>query len=145
IPLKFGMLGMWHTHAHGLVRQVAEHPQEFTLAAFHDPEANVAADRRRSWEKVIPQFRLFDSPAALLREPLDGVLVEGRVHDNLKLARMALEGGRPVLLEKPAGDNLGEFRRLAELAQRKPLHVQMAYLFRYMSAVQELLALARKG
>src|SRR5947199_7789486 len=90
-------------------------------------------------------MRLFDSAEALLHERLDGVIVEGRVHENLKLARLALESGRPVLLEKPAGDDFDEFRRLIELAQRKHLHVQMIYLFRYMPAVQEMLTRGRKG
>ena len=49
------------------------------------------------------------------------------------------------MLEKPAGERLAEFRALADLAQRKHLHVQMIYLFRYMSAVQELLRQVRAG
>jgi predicted dehydrogenase len=81
----------------------------------------------------------------LLQEPLDGVVVESRVHENLKLARLALESGRPVMLEKPAGDKLDEFHTLIALAQRKHLHVQMIYLFRYMSAVVEMLRQARQG
>jgi predicted dehydrogenase len=144
-PFRLGMLGMWHTHAPGMVRQVAEHPAEFALVGFYDPDPAVAADRRKQWAPLVPNFRLFDSPERLLREPLDGVLVEGRVHANLKWARLALEGGRPVLLEKPAGTDLGEFRRLIDLAQRKHLHLQMIYLFRYMAAVQELVRRARKG
>ena len=91
----------------------------------------------------MPDFRLFDSAEKLLKEPLDGVVVEGRVFENLKLARMALEAGRPVMLEKPAGTDLGEHRKLIELAQRKNLHVQMIYLFRYMPVVRELIK--RKG
>src|SRR5262249_43825774 len=69
----------------------------------------------------------------------------GRVYENLKLATLALESSRPVMLEKPAGDDLDEHRRLVDLAQKKHLHVQMIYLFRYMSAVQELLARARRN
>jgi predicted dehydrogenase len=145
MPLKLGMLGMWHTHADGIVRRVAEHPQEFTLAGFYDPDPKVVAERRKTWGAQIPGFRVFDRPEALLRETLDGVVVEGRVHDNLKLARLALESGRPVLLEKPAGDHFDDFRRLIDLAQRKNLRVQMIYLFRYMSAVQELIGRARQG
>jgi predicted dehydrogenase len=145
MPFRLGMLGMWHTHADGLVRQVAEHPDEFTLVGFYDPDPKVVAERRKRWEPLLKGFRVFDGPEQLLREPLDGVAVEGRVHENLALARRALEGGRPVLLEKPAGDKLNEHRRLIDLARRKHLHVQMIYLFRYMSAVQELLQRARKG
>jgi predicted dehydrogenase len=145
MAMKLGMLGMWHTHADGIVRQVAEHPQEFTLAAFYDPEPNVVAARRKQWESRVPNFRVCASPEQLLREPLDGVIVEGRVHDNLKWARMALESGRPVMLEKPAGTDLAEYRRIIDLAQRKHLHVQMIYLFRYMAAVLELIRRVRRG
>jgi predicted dehydrogenase len=143
--LKLAMLGMWHTHADGIVRRVAENPDEFALVGFHDADAKVVAERRKQWEPKISGFKLFDSPEALLKQPLDGVVVEGRVHDNLKLARLALEAGKPVMLEKPAGTSLDEYRRLIDLAQRKHLRVQMIYLFRYMSAVEEMLARVKKG
>jgi predicted dehydrogenase len=145
MPLKLGMLGMWHSHANGIVNQVAAHPKEFTLVGFWDPDPKVVADRRQRWEPRLPNFRVFDTPERLLQEQLDGVVVESVVHGNLKLARMALESGRPVMLEKPAGDKLDEFKKLIDLAQRKHLHVQMIYLFRYMSAVLEMMARARKG
>src|SRR5262249_1746682 len=145
MPLKLGMVGMWHTHASGIVRQVIEHPEEFVLVGFYDPDPRVVADRRTEWEPMVPNFRVFDGPERLLREPLDGVVVEGRVHENLKWARLALESGRPVMLEKPAGTDLAEYRRLIDLGQRKHLHVQMAYLFRYMPAVLELIRRVRQG
>src|SRR5438477_10359198 len=122
MPMKLGMLGMWHTHADGIVRQVAEHPEEFTLVGFYDPEARVVTERRKQWEPKIRNFRVFDNPRQLLREALDGVVVEGRVHDNLKWGKLALESGRPILLEKPAGTDLDEYRRLIDLGQRKHLH-----------------------
>src|SRR5437879_6480502 len=119
MPLKLGMLGMWHSHADGIVRQVAAHPDEFRLVGFWDSDPKVIAERRKQWEPRSKDFRLFDKADALLAEPLDGVVVEGRVYENVKLARLALESGRPVMLEKPAGDKLADFERLIDLAQRK--------------------------
>ncbi|HEY3966189.1 MAG TPA: Gfo/Idh/MocA family oxidoreductase [Planctomycetaceae bacterium] len=144
MPLKLGMLGMWHTHADGIVRRVAEHPDEFTLVGFHDPDAQVVAAQSKRWESAIPNYRVFDRADELLRQDLDGVVVEGRVDENLKLARLVLESGRPVMLEKPAGVDLDEHRRLIDLAHKKHLHVQVIYLFRYMTAVQEMLARAKR-
>jgi predicted dehydrogenase len=144
-PLRLGMLGMWHAHADGIVSRVAENPKEFTLVGFHDPDPEVVAEKRKRWEPKIPGFKVFEKPEQLLAEQLDGVVVEGLVVDNLKLARMALESGRPVMLEKPAGVSLEEHRKLIELARGKKLHVQMIYLFRYMSAVREMLARAKKN
>lgn len=143
--LKLAMLGMWHTHANGLVQQIAKHPGEFSVVGFHDSDPQTATDSKKRWEKLLPEVRVFDKPETLLNEKIDAVVVEGRVFENLKLARLALESGRPVLLEKPAGHNLDEHRKLVDLARRKHLHLQMLYLFRYMSAVQEMLTRAKKG
>lgn len=145
MPLKLAMLGMWHVHADGIVRQVAAHPDEFALVGFCDPDPAVVAVQSRRWQDQIPGFRIFDTPEELLRQNLDGVVVEGRVSQNLDLAMRALDAGFPVLLEKPAGIDLDEHHRLIHLANRKRLHVQMIYLFRYMSAVQEMLARAKRG
>lgn len=144
-PMRLGMLGMWHSHADGIVSRVAENPREFALVGFHDPDPEVVAEKRKRWEPKIPGFRLFEKPEQLLAEKLDGVVVDGQVTDNLKHARMALERGLPVMLEKPAGVSLDEHRSLIELAREKKLHVQMIYLFRYMSAVREMLARAKKN
>ncbi len=145
MPLRLAMLGLWHTHADGMVRQVCAHPDEFQLVGFHDPSPTVVAQRARQWESLVPGFRVFETAADLLRQPLDGVLVEGRVHLNLGFARQALERGLPVLLEKPAGIRFAEFESVAQLAQSRGLRLQLAYLFRYMSAVQELLTRHRRG
>lgn len=143
--LRLAMLGMWHTHADGIVRRVIEHPGEFTLVGFHDADPHVVAERRKTWGQRVPNYRVFERAEDVLREPIDGVVVEGRVHDNLPLARLALEAGKPVMLEKPAGTDLDEYRRLIDLARRKHLHVQMIYLFRYMSAVEEVLRRVKAG
>ena len=45
MPFRLGILGMWHTHAEGIVRQVAAYPKEFTLVGCYDPDPKVVADR----------------------------------------------------------------------------------------------------
>ena len=144
-PFRLGMLGMWHTHAHGIVKQVAAHPDEFELVRFYDDDPQVVADRRQRWLSLLNNVPMADSPADLLRQPLDGVVVEGRVYENIALAQLALESGKPVLLEKPAGTDLAGFRQLSDLADKRRLHLQLLYLFRYMPAVQKLLRFHSEG
>src|ERR1700686_2908142 len=103
MPLRLAMLGMWHTHADGIVRQIADHPKEFTLVGFYDREADVVARRRKAWEPRLGKLNGFDKAETLVREKIDGVVVEGRVHENLRLARLALDQGKPGLLKKPPG------------------------------------------
>lgn len=145
MPMRLAMLGMNHPHAEGLVTQIAEHPDEFELIGGFDPDEQAATERAQRWGEKLNGFKRFRSPAALLQEKLDGVIVEGAAENILGWGRMALEAGFPVMLEKPAGINLEEHRALIDLARRKHLHVQMIYLFRYMSAVLEMLRLAREG
>ena len=145
MAMKLGMLGMWHSHATGIVRQVAAHPEEFQLTAFWEGDEKLAGQKAEQWGKLLPEVKRYHSPAELLRQPLDGVVVEGRVYENVALARLALEAGFPVMLEKPAGTTMKDFQSLIDLAQRKHLRVQMIYLFRYMSAVLEMLKRGKQG
>lgn len=143
-PMRLAMLGLWHPHAPGMLRQIASHPEEFTLVGAWDPNAELAAAKREAW-KSIADVRVFPTAAALLDEKLDGIVVEGIVSENLAHARLGLERGLPVLLEKPFGCNLAETRATFELARAKNVHLQLAYLFRYMSAVEEMLTRAKRG
>lgn len=145
MALKFGMLGMFHSHADGLVKQVAAHGDEFRLLGAWEPDAALAAEKGAAWKKLLPELRVFSSAEELLAQPLDGVVAEGQVFQNLGYARRALEAGFPVMLEKPAGHNLAEHRQVIELARSKHLHVQMLYIFRYMAAVQEMFRRADAG
>ena len=145
MPLRLALLGMWHAHADGMVRQLAAHPGEFTLVGCCESDPAVAEERRQRWSRLFPSLRVFESPEPLLAEELDGVIVEGRVFENVALARLAVESGRPVMLEKPGGMAMQPFRELLALASQRRLHVQMIYLFRYMTAVQEMFARAARG
>lgn len=145
MPFRFALLGVWHPHAPGMVRQIAAHPEEFELVGCWDPDAALLERRRNEWAMHLPNLRTFSSADALLDERLDGVLVEGIVADNLAHARRALERRLPVLCEKPAGTTVAEARSTFDLARRQGVHLQMAYLFRYMSAVEEMLLRVKRG
>ena len=67
MPIKLGLLGMWHSHADGIVRQASAHPGEFSLVGFHDPDPEVVAEKRKRWEPKIPGFRVFEKPEQLIR------------------------------------------------------------------------------
>lgn len=145
MTLRLGMLGMHHPHAVGMARQIAAHSDEFELVAGWDRDADVAATRRDEWGTDHPRFAVLDSAEAVLSQDIDGVIVEGHVHENVALARLAVEKGLPVMLEKPAGVNLTDYQELVARAREQGVRVQLIYLFRYMSAVVEMLRLATSG
>jgi predicted dehydrogenase len=130
---------MEHPHAPGLVEQIAKRPDQFELVGGFDPALDVSNQRTEAWREAFSNFRQFETAEHLLAAPLDAVVIEGATEQNVSWARQALERGRHVLLEKPAGLNFAEFEAVSQLAQQSGLQLQMLYLFRYMSAVQYLL------
>lgn len=145
MPLRLAMLGLWHVHAAGMFKQIVSHTDEFALVGIHDPDPQVLAARLAEWQPFLRDLRAFDTAESLLEQPLDGVVVEGQVSWNLKAARLVLERGLPLLLEKPAGTDLNEFRRLVEIARSRNIPLQMAYLFRWMPAMRALVQRTRGG
>src|SRR5687767_7426892 len=129
MPLRLAMLGLWHPHAPGMAKQIAAHSAEFELVGVWDPDRSLAEKRRDQWAAVLPNLQVYDSADGLLDQPLDGVVVEGIVAENMAHARRAIGRKLPALVEKPAGANMAEARETFALAQRQGVHLQLAYLF----------------
>lgn len=73
------------------------------------------------------------------------VVVEGAVRDHARHARLALEAGRHVHLEKPPAPTLREFRELAALARRQARVLQVGYMWRYNPGIQRAIEAAQRG
>ncbi len=145
MPLKFAYLGAWHSHASMHVREASERPDEFQLAGLYDPDPEVIAQNQERWAEYGLPLHVFPSAQAVLDSDAAAVIVEGHVYQNLDYAEQALNAGKHVLLEKPAGVDLQQLQRLHQLAADKNLFLQMAYMWRYNPAVSEMLRLAQSG
>lgn len=145
MPFRLAMLGLWHPHAPGMARQIAAHPEEFELVCCWDPDLTLAERRKLEWAGILPNVKVYETLDEVFAERLDGVVVEGIVAENLAHARCALERKLPALVEKPAGTTLAEAQATFALARESGVHLQLAYLFRYMSAVEEMLRRVRRG
>jgi predicted dehydrogenase len=123
--VRIGFLGSSHPHAAEKIRIVRESPL-WDLAAV---SADDGAERD-----------------ALLGDPtIRVVAVESGVRRHAEHARLALEAGKHVHLEKPPSDNMREFGEIAALARRKNLIVQMGYMWRYHPGVNAILEAGRNG
>ena len=145
MALKFAFLGAWHSHAVMHVRETAARPDEFELLGMYDPDAEVIARNQARWAEHGPPVPVFPSAEAVLESEAVAVIVEGHVYQNLDYAEVALQAGKHVLLEKPAGVDLAQFARLQDLATQKGLQLHLAYMWRYNGAIRELLRLAAAG
>lgn len=145
-PLRFAFLGAWHSHAVLHVRDAARWPHEFELLGFYDPDPQVVTSNRARWAQdpgiEVPALPDAD---AVLNGPAEAVVVDGHVYQNLDYAEAALQAGKHVLLEKPAGVDLAHYERLQRLAADRGLQLHLGYMWRYSPAITEMLRLAREG
>ena len=143
--LKLALLGAWHSHAGMHVQEAARRPDEFRLVGMYDLDSKVAASRREEWAELHPGLSIFASVEEALESEAEAVIVEGKIYQNLQYAERALNAGKHVLLEKPAGVDLDHLSRLHELAERQGLMLQMAYMWRYNPPIREVVRLAKAG
>jgi predicted dehydrogenase len=135
--LRVGQIGTRHGHARGKWQALLRNPRVEAVGLF-EPEAA----RRDS--DAFPQARWFESAAALL-EQCDAVAIEGRNFQSLGMARQAIEAGKHLWFDKPAGDDWPAFAQLMDAAASQRLYVQMGYMFRYSPPFMRIAELARSG
>jgi predicted dehydrogenase len=140
--IRIGLLGAGHGHAGGKLR-VLEASPEFELAGVAEPNAEVRERCRGS--EPFASARWVSESELLEDRSVVAVAVEGRVQDNLGLARRALEAGKHVHLDKPAGDSLQQFRAVLDLAREQDLLLQMGYQFRYNTGFVFVREAVREG
>ncbi|MCZ6681136.1 MAG: Gfo/Idh/MocA family oxidoreductase [Candidatus Poribacteria bacterium] len=143
MKIKLAQYGISHDHASGKARVMQESDQvEFCGIFEPSPEVRDTLGKNPAYEGV----HWFSSKEEMLEdESIAGIAAQGRVSQNLGFAREALAHGKHVWLDKPAGDDLDEFRSVLDLAREKGLLVQLGYMFRYNAGFQFILDWARTG
>ena len=134
--VKIGLLGAVHSHAAEKLKAVRE-SGDWDLAGVCESDAAV---RRECQARGIP---LLTQDELLARCRV--VAVESAVEDHARHAKIALEAGKHVHLEKPPADTFEAFRELVALARGKRLVMQMGYMWRYHPGINAVLEAARKG
>lgn len=142
-PVGIALAGLAHAHALGKLKAVLACP-DATLVGLWEPDGAVRAARLE--QAGLDESSSYDGLDRLLAdERVEAVVVDGPVAGNVGLAACALEAGRHVLQEKPAGLAPDDLPRLQALARAHGLVLQIGYQFRYTPAMMELREIARAG
>ena len=142
-PVRFAQFGVGHSHAAGKAQVMADSP-DMELAGVWEPDAErrAAASAQAAYAGV----RWLDAAEEALPDPtVAAVAVEGDVFQGVAWAQRAVDAGKHVWLDKPAGMEMEPFRRLVEAARARNLQVQLGYMFRYNRGAQFLLDWAGSG
>jgi len=144
-PARLAMIGLSHSHSQGNAKAAAM-VDEVELAGVWDEEAQLTRHRCSEWQEMLPDLVAYDSLQQALSDPtIEGVIVDGRVSQNLSLARAAVSHGKHVLLEKPAGTNLAELSDLHDRAREAQVLLQMGYIMRYNGGFELARDLVARG
>jgi predicted dehydrogenase len=96
--------------------------------------------------KAYSNIATVTDPLELLRSPeIDAVAVITPVWAHYELAKLALENGKHVFIEKPFTANSAQAQELIELAARKKLTIMVDHTFLFTGAVRKIRELTESG
>ena len=96
--------------------------------------------------KTYPAIEAVSDPMEILRSPnIDAVAVITPVWTHYELAKLALENGKHVFIEKPFTSNSAQAEELVELAARKNLKIMVDHTFLFTGAVRKIKELTESG
>lgn len=139
--IKIGQIGIGHNHGEGKMLAVQKFPELFEAIGY--------AEENEEWVEKrgnLPCYK--DLPRLSVEEIIeksDAILVECDVWNLTKVAKMCVEAGKHVHIDKPASGTLAEFEELLNIAKEKNLTVQMGYMYRYNFAIQKLMDMINSG
>jgi myo-inositol 2-dehydrogenase/D-chiro-inositol 1-dehydrogenase len=119
------------------------------LSALDDPGLHIACAEpsatARSWASSAG-YDVYPSLEEALEDPAVGaVLIAAPTPLHVQLAQAALQGGRPVLCEKPGGFDPDALLALENLADRSGTVIRLGYWHRFVPALRVARARAMAG
>lgn len=140
-PLRYLQIGTGHAHSDKISVYNESPDWEVVGIVEEDPELRQKAKSNPAFSS----FKFMSLEEALNQSGLDVIGVETRVRDLLANARIAVDHGCHIHLDKPAGADLEAYRALLKTADSKNLVVQMGYMYRFNPAVQLLHRMLNEG
>ena len=139
--IKIGQIGIGHNHGEGKMLAVQKFPEFFEVIGYAEENEDWIEKRGNlSCYKDLPRLSVEE-----IFEKSDAILVECDVWNLTKIAKMCIDAGKHVHIDKPASGTLAEFETLLGTAKEKNLTVQMGYMYRYNFAIQKVMDMIKKG
>jgi predicted dehydrogenase len=130
--LRIGQIGTEHAHAAGKMTAVRSLTELWEVVGVTGP---------KGYDGVKSM-----SVEELLAVPdLKAVAVETTVEASCEMARLCIEAGKHVHLDKPGALKHDEFKSMRVEAEKRGLTVQMGYMLRYNPAFELLFQAVREG
>jgi predicted dehydrogenase len=115
--------------------------RNFSMA--HESQITMVCDMNsqalKKVRKVYPHVRVTTDCAAMIKDPeVDAVAIATPVCTHYELAKMAIQEGKSVFVEKPFTYMVAEAEELIELARKKNQKIMVDHTFLYTGAVRKI-------
>jgi predicted dehydrogenase len=143
VLVRIGQLGTKHGHARGKWRALCSSPDVEAIGIW-EPDPQARADAQQ--DDAFADARWCASGDEILGdETVAAIAVEGRNDESLAMAHAAIDAGKHLWFDKPAGEDWPGFQHLMTSAAERGLLVQMGYMFRYQPGFQQVAEWSRSG
>ena len=139
--LKVGQIGIGHNHGDAKMEAIRKFPDLFEVVGYAEEDEEWVA-KRGGYPMYADLERMSVNE---IIEKSDLLLIETDVWNLVKYGKMAIDAGKHIHLDKPAGGTLEEFEALLKAAEDKGLVVQLGYMYRYNPAVKKCFELIERG
>ena len=139
--IKIAQIGIGHNHGAQKMRAVRKFPELFEVVGY--AEENERWVEKRGNNPEYEGIERISVEEAI--ERADAILVECDVWDLTKYAKMCIDAGKHIHMDKPASGTLEEYKDLLDTAKAKELVVQLGYMYRYNPAVIDCLERIKRG
>ena len=139
--IKIGQIGIGHNHGEAKMLAVRKFPELFEVVGY--------AEENERWIEKRGNNKGYEGLPRLgvkeIIERSDAVLIESDVWDLTKYAKMCVDAGKHMHMDKPASGTLEEYKYVLDTAKEKNLVVQLGYMYRYNPAVLRCLEHIKNG
>jgi len=140
--IKIGQIGVGHPHASGKAKAIRGlNAFEFVGVAETDSGLRSRSQKNAVYDDV----KWMTKEQLLSDDSVKAIAVETNVPQLLDVAEACIDAGKHIHLDKPAGLNLPQFKRILDKAAQKHLVVQLGYMYRTHPGVKLLDELLQKG
>ena len=139
--IKIGQIGIGHNHGEAKMKAARKFPELFEIVGY--AEENERWIEKRGDKKGYEGLPRMSVEEVIARS--DAILVESDVWDLTKYARVCVDAGKHIHMDKPASGTLEEYKYLLDTAKEKNLVVQLGYMYRYNPAVLKCFEHVKNG
>ena len=139
--IKIGQIGIGHNHGESKMKAVRKFPELFEVVGY--AEENERWIEKRGDNKGYEGLTRMSVEEVIAKS--DAILVESDVWDLTKYAKMCIDAGKHIHMDKPASGTLEEYKYVLDTAKEKNLVVQLGYMYRYNPAVLECFEHLKNG